>query len=153
MHQSNYVTVSLGKSPPICVINIFHQRNTIKEKILIHSECTSESTWKKKSRKGLLVSSNIDKFLKRNNTFYFIITVVAPYSNVKARKTLLPVGYRRGSEHASCADVDAELRDLSPAISSGPALLQQSHTQRCHPPFLPRVKGSTTVLQCQRQYL
>lgn len=78
----------------------------------------------KKSRKGLLVSSNIDKFLKRNNTFYFIITVVAPYSNVKARKTLLPVGYRRGSEHTSCADVDAELRDLSAAISSGPVLLQ-----------------------------
>lgn len=78
-----------------------------------------------KKKKRLLVPSNIDRFLKRSHPFDFTVTVVvAPYCTMKARKIQLRLGYGRGSEHTSCADVDTELRDLSLAISSGTAPLQ-----------------------------
>lgn len=96
--------------------------------------------------------SNIDRFLKRSHPFDLIVTVVVPYSSVKARKIQLPLGHGRGSEHTWCADGDAELRDLSLGISSGPARLQWSLTQRCHPPFLARVKGSSRAPRCYTQY-
>lgn len=143
---SSFMSLSAQAGLLLLVINIFDYSYTIKQKIIINYECTSGSTWKKGS-KGLLVPSNTDRLLEE--AIPLTVTVVAPYSNMKARKISSLWGTEGTVSTQHLLISKQQLRQyLSLTVAGGPALLHYNHIRRCRLPFLPKVKDSSRVLQC-----